>query len=1103
MIKNADFQLKCNAISLKIDYEIYFYKKDATLNFLCGTKGATMKIKTLSFFLSVLIGLLVISVTQSFLDAKNADGNKKGTDVYTELLTTFKMRNIGPANMGGRAVDIAVVESNSFTIYAAIGPSGLWKSTDNGIHWCPVFQRQTSASVGAVAVSRSHPDIIWVGTGEATSRNSVAIGDGVYKSEDGGNTWKNMGLSETRHIDRILIDPHNPDIVYIGAMGHLWGANPERGVFKTLDGGKNWKKVLYFDEDTGIADMAMDPTNSRILYAAAYSHRRKPFHFTSGGPHSGIYKTTDGGETWKQLKNGLPEGVNGRCGIAVSRSQPETIYALVENKEGGIFRSLDKGETWSRRSDKKTYDKVNFRPFYYSKITVDPNNPLVVYVYSGKAFVSEDGAKTFREIAQGLHADHHRIWVDPADSRHIIDGNDGGIDISWDRGEHWYSVQNAAWAECYQVAYDMRDPYYVYTGLQDNGNWAGPSNSRDKKGIMNFHWTPVGGGDGFYTQVDPRDHNFLFRNLQMGNIERFLQSNGQTISIIPRTGLDEEPYRFNWNSPILLSPHNPDILYFGGNFLFKSTNRGDSWEKISPDLSSKDPQKIVDSGGPISMDNTGAEVHCTIYTLAESPLKAGLLWAGTDDGYLWLTRDNGKNWTRVDQQIKGLPSSSWVSRVEASHAAEGRVYVTFDRHRWDDYAPYVYRSDDFGKTWVSLRNNLPKTGYLHVLREDPLNHNLLYLGSEFGLFFSFDGGNRWIAYNTGFPTTAVRDLTVHPRENDLIVGTHGRGVWIMDNITPLQQFSPAVMAADIHLFDLSQATIYFERSDAELYAEPIFSAPNPTFGATIDYYLKSDAPKEQQVLIHLYDPDGNKFRTLEGTGKQGLNRVYWDIRQNPPFKVLPEILKGDVARWFGTPMGPFVLPGTYKIVVEYGNRKLEQSVVVKKDKNLDYPLEEWKENQKYVNILSDLLKKGFAVVYGIKILERQFQELDNKLKAMKEPPQPVLDRLKEIRQKLDQIKSVISLQGAESGHYRRPLKLALQGGAIPEQIFILQVSINKYPGKPTETQKKQIQEILQKATPLFMQSMQLLKVDLPAFNQLLREHRFNYIKAPSFPEDLF
>ena len=1046
----------------------------------------------------LIICLLSLSVTLAF------PGTKTGNFNYSEFLEGFSARNTGPANMGGRTVDFAVVESNTSIIYAAVGPSGLWKSTDKGINWFPVFEKETTVSAGSVAVSQSHPDIVWVGTGEATSRNSVTIGDGVYKSEDGGKTWKNMGLKETRHIDRVIIDAHDPEVVYVGAMGHLWGPNQERGVFKTSDGGKTWKKILYFDKDTGIADMVADPANSRILYAAAYSHRRKPFHFRSGGPHSGIYKTTDAGETWKQLKNGLPGGVNGRCGLAVSRSRPEVIYAIIENKNGGIFRSEDKGETWTRRCDKKTYDKVNFRPFYYSKITVDPNNDLVIYAYSGRAYISEDGGKTFNEIGQGLHADHHRIWVDPADSNHLIDGNDGGIDISWDRGKKWYAVKNAAWAEVYQLTVDMRDPYNVYVGLQDNGSWAGPSNSMDKKGIMNFHWNPVGGGDGFYVQVDPTNPDIVFRNLQMGRIERLNQKNDQSLSIIPTAGLDEEPYRFNWNSPIHLSPHDPRILYVGGNFLFKSTNRGDSWEKISPDLSTNDPEKQKDSGGPISVDNTGAEIHCTIFTISESPVKPGIIWAGTDDGNLWVTRDNGKNWVNVIKNIKGLPPYSWVSRVEASHFSESTVYVTFDRHRSDDYAPYVYKSENFGKTWTSLRNNLPGIGFLHVIREDPVNRDLLYLGSEFGLFFSFNGGSEWIPYKKHFPTAAVRDIAVHPRDRDLIVGTHGRGVWILDDISPLQQMTPGALNADIHLFDICPASIFYERKDTAYYSDPVFSAPNPPFGAAVSYYLKAKPAQDQPVLIHIYDGGGNKVRTLEGTGKKGFNRIYWDLHDKPVFKKLPEIFKGDLARWFGTPKGPFVLPGKYKVVLEYGTHKVEKEVEVRKHKDLDFPLDEWKENQIIVNQLSELMRKSFAMVYGIGLLDKQLQKLGDELEPgkdkKKEVPPVVTDKFKEIREKLDRLKAVFLSSGFE-GIYRQPVKLALQGGGIPQQIFILHMNINNYPGKPTETQKARIKEIVGKVVPLFKEALELIKDDIPELNRVLRENNIDFIKAPEFKEE--
>lgn len=1037
---------------------------------------------------------LLLTVSLSVLGT--AQNKTASSPDYGELLNAFTPRSIGPSVMGGRTVDFAVVESNTSIIYAAIGPSGLWKSTDNGIHWFPVFENENSVAIGAVAVSQSHPDIVWVGTGEATSRNSVAIGDGVYKSTDGGKTWKHMGLTDTRHIDRVIIHPSNPDIVYIGAMGHLWGANRERGVFKTTDGGLTWKKVLYFDENTGIADMAMDPSNSKILYAAAYFHRRLPYHFTSGGPNSGLYRTNDGGETWKQLKKGLPDGVNGRIGVDICRSRPEVVYTIIENKDSGIFRSMDKGETWTRVTDAKTYQKVNFRPFYYSKLTVDPNNYQVVYAYSGRAFKSEDGGKSFKLISRGLHPDHHRIWVNPHNSQHIIDGNDGGIDISWDGGENWHTVQNGPWAEVYQVAYDMRDPYYVYIGLQDNGSWAGPSDSRQKKGILNHHWRPVGGGDGFYTQVDPRDHNYVYRNLQMGGIQRHVQSHGQEIDIMPRSSLDEEPYRFNWNSPILLSPHNPDILYFGGNFLFKSMDKGDSWVKISPDLSTNDPEKQKDSGGPITVDNTGAEIHCSIFTIAESPVTAGILWVGTDDGNLWLSRDQGKKWDNVIKNIKGLPPHSWVSRVEPSHFAEGTIYVTFDRHRSDDYAPYIYRSDNFGKTWESLRANLPKTGYLYVIREDPQNRNLLYTGSEFGLFFSFNRGKKWLPFKKGFPTASVRDIAVHPRDNDLIVGTHGRGVYIFDDIRPLQQLTPEVTVKSAHLFDIRPATLHFARKDMELYAKEIYTAPNPPFGAGINYYLKEKADKDQKVELHILDSQGKKVRTIEGTGKKGLNRVYWNLRDKPVFKKLPPVLKGEMAEWFGIPQGPYVLPGQYKVVLEYGKNKLEQPVTVKKDRNLDYPLEHWKENQKIVGQLNDLMRKGFAVIYGMKTLETKLKDVETAVNKMKKPSQALTDMIKNMQSKLEQMNKVFATPAFDRGYYRMPVKTALHGGGLPEQVFMMQVSISSYPGKPTEIMKKRVAEISAKMTPQFQVAHKIMTVDVPHLNKLLRDNNIDFVTIP-------
>ncbi|MGE5340645.1 MAG: VPS10 domain-containing protein [Candidatus Omnitrophota bacterium] len=1048
----------------------------------------------------ILIGILFLWVTALYPVTPNGNESSR----YSELLKPFKLRNIGPANMGGRTVDFAAVEHSSI-VYAAIGPSGLWKSTDNGIHWSPVFDNQTSASIGAVSVSRSHPDIVWVGTGEATSRNSVAIGDGVYKSEDAGKTWKHMGLTETRHIDRILIDPTNPDIVYVGAMGHLWGPNKERGVFKTTDGGKTWKNILYFDENTGISEMVMDPSNSRILYAGAYSHRRKPFHFTSGGPNSGLYKSTDGGETWKQLKTGLPEGVNGRIGIAVCQSKPNVVYTIIENKEGGIFRSVDKGETWTRTCDKKTYDKVNFRPFYYSKITADPNNELVLYAYSGKAFVSEDGGKTFNEFGKEVHPDHHRIWVDPADSNHLIDGNDGGIDISWDRGKTWYPVENAILAEIYQLTYDMRDPYYVYIGLQDNGSWAGPVNSQDKRGILNHHWYPIGTGDGFYAQVDPRDHNYVYRNWQMGGIELFDQRNGQNRVIRPNAPASEAPYRFNWNAPVYLSPTNPDNLYIGGNFLFRSTDRGNSWVKISPDLSTNDPQKIIDSGGPISVDNTGAEVHCTIYTICESPVKKGTIWTGTDDGNVWGTRNDGQNWENVTKNIKGLPPFSWVSRIEASHFAEGTVYATFDRHLMDDYTPYVYKSTDFGKTWTSLQSNLPKTGYLHVVREDPVNPDLLYLGSEFGLFFSFNGGREWIPFKNEFPTTAVRDIAIHPRDHDLIVGTHGRGVWVLDDLTPLQQLNASILKKEAHLFDIRPGLIYYQRKSSDLHAGAFFAVPNPPFGAAIHYYLDAATasdPNSPKVQLHVYDMDGTLVRTFDGTRQQGINRVYWDLRGKPVFNKLPDELKDDDSiRWLGLPSGPFVLPGTYKVVLECGKTRLEKTVEVRKDKNLEFPIDEWKENQVMLNRVNESMYQNYKVTFGIKEINRQLKEVEAEGAKMKDMPQALSVKLADVRKTLDQLIAFFIPGGSESGSYRRPLQMALRGGGISEQLHTIQSALNNYPGKPTEAIKAQFNEMIEKMNPLVGQYKELLEKGIPELNQILRQNNFNYIKVSESKED--
>ncbi len=1017
-----------------------------------------------------------------------AQGKSRPAPDYAEIIKTLKMRNIGPAIMGGRTVDFAVVENNTAIIYAAVGPSGVFKSENSGVTWTPVFDRENSVSVGAVAVSQSHPDIVWVGTGEGTSRNSSGIGDGVYKSEDGGRTWKNMGLKNTQHISQILIHPANPEVVYIGALGHLWGANEERGVFKTTDGGKTWQKVLYVNPDTGISDMAMDPSNPRVLYAGAWDHRRKPYHFRSGGPGSALYKTTDAGETWHKIHKGLPPGEYGRWGIDICRTKPSIVYTLVECKNSGVFRSDDKGETWKRMSSWQTYDQVNFRPFYYSKITVDPNNDLIVYVYSGSSYVSLDGGKTFERISGGTHPDHHMMWVDPHNSLHLIDGNDGGIDISYDGAKTWHSVKTNAWSEIYQVGYDFRSPYYVYVGLQDNGSWGAPVNSLDPMGIMNFHWYAIGGGDGFYIQVGPEDYTTVYRNAHMGGISRFDVETGDSQDIKPVAPLDEPPYRFNWNSPILLSPHDSKVVYFGGNYLFKTTDRGKSWERLGPDLSTNDPEKQKDSGG-ITPDNTGAEIHCTVFTIAESPVKEGLIWVGTDDGLVQLSQDGGKTWTNVTANIKWLPQESWVTRIEASHFSEGTAYATFDRHRMDDNKPYLFKTEDYGKTWKPMHGSLPEVGYLHVVREDPVNQNLLYVGSEFGLFMSFDGGRRWMAYKNSFPTIAVRDIQIHPREMDLLVGTHGRGLWVLDDITPIQNLTPDVLASDFKLFKIRDAFLYSYKGNSMYSGPHPFQGPNPPAGAMISYYLNNKPGPKDKITLTVKNAAGQTVTSLRAAKNKGLNRVIWSLRMADQSG--ESAGRSRFRRFAG---GPYVLPGEYRVELELSGTKQAETLVVKPFEKHSFTLEERKLNQTYVQEIGALVQKGNALIQSMADLGEELKSVTRRAQTAGIKDERLSTKLKDIRGKVDRIQKAYSRSVEGRTGYKRPVLVALRGGTLPEQISRLRYSIMSYQGAPTQTQIDQFKNIKQTMLPLLDIAEMLKTKDIPELNALLNELKFPVIK---------
>jgi photosystem II stability/assembly factor-like uncharacterized protein len=863
---------------------------------------------------------------------------EEGQTSTHDILKNFTWREIGPANPGGRITDIEGVPSNPYIIYVGAATGGLWKTTNAGTTWEPLFDDQPNASIGDLAVSLSNPDILYVGTGEANNRNSSPWGAGVFKSVDAGKTWEFVGLKETHHIGRVIIDPENPEIVYVAALGHLWGINEERGVFKTTDGGENWQKVLYLDERTGVTDLAMDPEDSSILYAAA--HERLRDRFDAGdpvdqwGPKAGIYVTKDGGQNWTKATEGLPTDEMGRIGLDTARSKPGTVFALVstqktrsfrpgqEPKEeklelnrGGIFKSTDYGKTWTHMN------MHNNRPSYYSQIRVDPNDENVIWTCGSPLAYSDDGGKTLAigpEVQGDTHIDYHALWIDPNNSDHVLVGGDGGINITYDRGKNWDIITHIGLAQFYAITADMREPYYVYGGLQDNGNWGGPSRSRRGSGIVNNDWFPLSNADGFVCQVDPTDYKTVYYEIQNGYLMRLDLRNWQTTVLRPQSppakkGERREQYRFDWNTPVIISPHNPHTLYLGGNKLFKSVDRGDSWNAISPDLTA-DPESQ----------------YSAIVSIDESPLKPGLIWIGTSDGNVQISRDDGARWTLMNEKMTEAPKNYWVKRVEASNHVLGRAYVAFDGHRNDDQAPYIFVTEDFGETWKKITNGLPE-GSVYVVREDYKNPDLLFAGTEFAAYISLNRGETWERFMNGLPTVPIHDLYIHPRDSDLIAGTHGRGAWIVDNITPLQQLSSDVKEKDVHLFDARREVQWVRSYEWTWVPDKRFKKPNPPTGSSIFYHLAKELP--DPVKIAIIDITGSVVRNLEGPKEGGLHRVFWDFRENPPQQQTGR--SGQSMQQRFRRLSPMVAPGEYLVRLTAGDKVLTTKLVVEKD-NPDY-----------------------------------------------------------------------------------------------------------------------------------------------------------------------
>ena len=893
-----------------------------------ATPGGNMshRARTMLLIAVIFTGIGVVQAAEIKIDSATFGG--------------LKARAIGPAVMSGR---IAAMDGNATdpaTIWVGAASGGVWKSENAGVSFEPVFDDHTQ-SIGAIRIDPSNPDTVWVGTGETWVRNSVSVGNGVYRTTDGGETWEHLGLEATERIAKIAVHPEEGDTVFVCATGQLWSANPERGVFKTTDGGATWELVLSVDDDTGCADLDMDPQEPRILYAAMWQFRRYPDFFTSGGPGSALYRSTDGGENWTELTEGLPEGEKGRIALAIAPSRPAVLYATVETEDTALYRSDDLGNSWTRTDDSTN---VQMRPWYFSELVVDPTDHKRVYKPGFTLTVSTDGGESFSGLfgagfnMGSVHSDHHALWINPTNPHQLFLGTDGGAYISEDRAKSWRHIRSLPVSQFYHVSHDFEWPYNVYGGLQDNGSWKGPS--RSPGGITGGDWEVVGQGDGFWAFADPNDVNTLYVEYQGGQLSRVDVATGESKSIKPFAREGEEELRFNWNTPIHLSPTKANTLYYGSQYLHYSTDRGDSWKTISPDLTTDDParQRQKESGG-ITVDNTTAENNATIYAIAESPLNPNLIWVGSDDGLINVSRDAGGTWARVSDSVPDVAEGTWVSSVFASPHEERTAFATFDGHRNGDMAPHVYRTDDFGATWRSISGEGIE-GYVWTVKQDPVNPELLFAGSEFGLFISLDCGGQWARF-TDLPKVAVHDLSIHPTEHDLIIATHGRGIYIIDDLTGLRGLTPEIMESKVALLPSRPAPQVLSGGMAWFGSDDEFVGRNPDESASINYWLQR-RHLFGDLKIEVYDADGELITTLPGKKRRGMNRVGWPMRLKaptmPPANALvmafqgPRVPEGDYT--FKLIKGKETLDGTVELVADPRNphpkedRLLQQATAI-------------------------------------------------------------------------------------------------------------------------------------------------------------------------------
>jgi photosystem II stability/assembly factor-like uncharacterized protein len=1015
-------------------------------------------------------------------------------DVTPPYLGAMKWRQIGPFR-GGRVVAASGVPGDAATWYFGGVGGGVWKTTDEGASWKPIFDDQKISSIGAIAVADSDHNVIYVGTGEACPRGNISYGDGVYKSTDAGHTWKNIGLRDTRQIGAVIVNPHNSDIVLVAALGHAFGPNDERGVFRTADGGRTWTKVLFKDRETGAIDLAFDPANPNIVYASLWQMRRQPWNFSSGGPGSGLYKSLDGGVTWERLEgHGLPDGILGRIGISVAGGGSGRVYALVEAQEGGLFRSDDVGRSWTRVNEDHRFRQ---RAWYFSHVFADPTSADVVYVLNTGAYRSADGGKTF-DLMPAPHGDHHALWIDPHDPQHMINGNDGGASITLDGGKAWTAPYNQPTAQFYHVAVDNRWPYRVYGAQQDNTTIA--IASRDDEGVIGRQdWFPVGGGESGFIAPDPKDSEIIYANSDSGQMTRYdhRANNFRDVSVYPLdvsgNGAAELKYRLQWTEPLFVSAHDSNVLYTAAQMVLRSSDQGGTWQPISPDLTRNDKSKQQPSGGPITLDITSVEYYDTVFALAESPRQKGLLWAGSDDGLVHLTRDDGGVWTDVTP--KDMPAWSMVSLIDPSPHDAASAYMAVDRHKLDDLKPLVYRTHDFGKSWTRIVNGIPDGAYVHAVREDPQRKGLLYAGTELGVFFSVDDGSHWHPLQLNLPTTPVHDLLI--KDNDLVAATHGRSFWILDDVSPVRQISDAVTSGDFHLFHPARAVRLHYPPQVE---RRLPVGDNPPAGAVIDYYLKAQPSHDEEMTLDILDAGGKVIRHLsdhapadageqpaEWTDREtpadvipdaaGANRFIWDLRHDDPVKI-PGAFYSDEG-----PKGPLVTPGRYQLRLTLHG----QSQVAPLDVFLD-PRLEGQLSAAQLKSMDDLSMQTWADIDVLHKTVNAIRQLRSRTDLIKKwggeqaSAHPVIDAINQLDAKLKPVEARL-LQvnmAASEDNLRYP-------NMLNEQYDTFAATLDSEDFGPTESQRQVFAYLHGQLAGELDKWRAITASDLPALQRLMHD----------------